>query len=62
MTCCLPTLFVWLASRFEKRVFGIKCHVESVKQQRLGVKSKDEWSQYMARLTQEKIEWQPAWQ
>jgi len=62
MTCCLPTLFVWLASRFEERVVGIKCLVESVKQQRLEVKSKDEWSQYMVSLTQEKIEWQPAWQ
>jgi len=54
MTCCLPTLFIWLASHFKKRVFGIKCPVESVKQQRLEVKSKDEWSQYMASLTQEK--------
>jgi len=62
MACCLPTLFVWLASRFEKRVVGIKCPVESVKQQRLKVKSKDKWSQYMACLTEEKIEWQPAWQ
>jgi len=56
MVCCLPTLFVWLASRFEERV-GIKCPVESVKQQKLEVKSNDEWSQYMASLTQEKIEW-----
>jgi len=62
MTCCLPTLFVWLASCFEKRAVGIKCPVESVKQQRLEVKSKDEWSQYMVCLTQEKIEWQLAWQ
>jgi len=34
--------------------------VESVKQKRLEVKSKDEWSQYMASLTQEEIEWQLA--
>jgi len=60
MACCLPILFVWLASHFEEKVVGIKCPVESVKQQRLEVKSKDEWSQYMASLTQEKIEWQPA--
>jgi len=51
MACCLPTLFVWLASRFEERVVGIKYPVESVKQQRLEVKSKDKWYQYMASLT-----------
>ena len=62
MACCLPALFVWIVSRFEERVVGIKCPVKSVKQQRLEVKSKDEWSQYMASLTQGKIEWQPAWQ
>jgi len=44
MACCSPALFVWLASRFEERVVGIKCPVESVKQQRLEIKSKDEWS------------------
>jgi len=62
MVCCLPALFVWLVARFKERVVGIKCPVESVKQQRLEAKSKDEWSQYMASLTQKEIEWQPAWQ
>jgi len=61
MVYCLPTLFVWLASQFEERVVGIKCPIEFVKQQRLEVKSKDEWSQYIASLTQGEIEWQPAW-
>jgi len=32
MACCSPILFVWLASRFEERVVGSKCPVESVKQ------------------------------
>jgi len=62
MACCLPVLFVWIASRFEERVVGIKCPVESFKQQRLEEKNKNEWFQYMASLTQGKIEWQPAWQ
>jgi len=35
-------------------VVGIKCPVESVKQQRLEVKSDGEWSQYMASLTHKK--------
>jgi len=38
MVCCLPALFVWLTSRFKERVVGIKCPVESIKQQRLEVK------------------------
>jgi len=30
IVCCLPALFVWLIARFEERVVGIKCPVESV--------------------------------
>jgi len=38
IVCCLPALFVWLIARFEERVIGIKCPVESVKQQGLEIK------------------------
>jgi len=62
IVCCLPALFVWLIARFEERVVGIKCPVESVKQQGLEIKRANEWAQCLAGLTQKKIQWQPAWQ
>ena len=62
IVCCLPTLFVWLIARFEERVVGIKCLVESVKQQGLKTKGANEWVQCLAGLTQKKIQWQPTWQ
>jgi len=42
IVCCLPALFVWLIARFEERVVGIKCPVESVKQQGLETKGVNE--------------------
>ena len=62
IVCYLPALFVWLIARFEERVVGIKCPVESVKQQGLEIKGANEWAQCLARLSQKKIQWQPAWQ
>jgi len=59
---CLPALFVWMIARFEERVVGIKCPVESIKQQGLETKGANEWAQCLAGLTQKKIQWQPAWQ
>jgi len=55
IVCCLPALFVWLIARFEERVVGIKCPVESVKQQGLETKGVNEWAQCLAGLTQTKI-------
>jgi len=51
IVCCLPTLFVWLIARFEERVVGIKCLVESVKQHGLETKGANEWAQCLAGLT-----------
>jgi len=62
IVCFLPALFVWLIARFEERVLGIKCPVESVKQQGLEIKGANEWAQCLAGLTQKKIQWQPVWQ
>jgi len=36
--------------------------MESEIQQRLEVRDKQDWAQYLAGLTQENIQWQPMWQ
>ena len=62
VSCCLPALYVWLTSCVSDKANNIKCPVKEVLQHGLEMKESNDWSQFFARLTQRKIEWQPSWQ
>jgi len=62
MLCCIPALYVWLASRIGERTIGVKCPVELVTRGRPEVKGAREWRDFFAGLNETKIQWQPSWQ
>jgi len=62
MLCCLPILYVWLTSRARGKVVDISCLVERVLHHGLEVKEAQDWAQFFAALTEEKVKWHIAWQ
>jgi len=62
MLCCLPMLYVWLTSRVGERVSSVSCPVERALQHGLEVKGSQDWKQFFAALTEEKIRWHLPWQ
>jgi len=62
LTCCVPSLYIWMMARIGDNVIGINCPIKLVTRRKRETKSGKKWGQYFAGQNQTKILWQPFWQ